>query len=233
MDVTTRFPEALPLRDIKAKPVLDALIGLFSRFGLPRQIQSDFVSNVFQEVMCDLGIEQITSSVYHPQSQGAIERYHQTLKTAMKTYSVQHPGDWDVALPFLLFALRDAMNESTGFTPFELVFGHDVRGPLKMIKERLVKQSSEGTVLQYVAMFRDRLSSACQVAQEHLKGAQERMKMHYDKRAVERIFKPGDRVLMLMPMRGDSLSTRFCGPYMIEKRVGDRNYVVETPDRRT
>lgn len=124
MDLTTRFPEAVPLRDIKAKPILDALIAFFSRFGLPKQIQSDrgsnFVSNVFQEVMCELGIEQITSSAYHPQSQGAIERYHQTLKVVMKTYAVQHPGDWDIALPLLLFALRDSVNDSTGYTPFEL-----------------------------------------------------------------------------------------------------------------
>ncbi|KAL2102623.1 hypothetical protein ACEWY4_001791 [Coilia grayii] len=236
MDMTTRFPEAVPLRVIKAKPVLDALITFFSRFGLPKQIQSDrgtnFVSNVFQDVMCELGIQQITSSAYHPQSQGAIERYHQTLKRAIKTYALQHPGDWDVALPFMLFALRDSVNESTGFTPFELVFGHEVRGPLKLIKERLIKQPFEGGVLQYVALFRDRLSSACQVARDNLKGAQERMKVQYDKKAVERTFKPGDRVLVLMPMRGNSLSTRFCGPYIVKQRVGDRNYIIDTPDRR-
>lgn len=94
---------------------------------------------MFQDVMCELGIQQITSSAYRPQTQGAIERYHQTLKVAVKTYAIQHPGDWDVALPLLLFALRDSVNESTGFTPFELVFGHEVRGPLKLVKERLVK----------------------------------------------------------------------------------------------
>lgn len=76
-----------------------------------------------------------------------------------------------------------------------------------MVKEPLVKQSSEGTVLQYVAAFRDRLSNACQVARDNLKGAQDRMKEHYDKRAVERTFRLRDRVLVLMPMGGDSLST--------------------------
>lgn len=96
---------------------------------------TNFVSGVFQDVMCELGISQVVSSTYHPQSQGALERAHQTLKTMMKTYSVQFPGDWDVALPFLLFAMRDSVNESTGFTPFELVFGHEVRGPLKLLKE--------------------------------------------------------------------------------------------------
>lgn len=151
----------------------------------------------------------------------------------IKAYSVQHPGDWDAALPLLLFALRDSFSEATGFTPFDLVFGHEVHGPLRMVKERLIKESNEGNVLQYVATFRDRLAAACQVARENLEGAKVRMKAQYDKKAAKRSFRPGDRVLVLLPMRGHSLSTRFCGPYSIEKRVGDGNYVVSTPDRRT
>lgn len=41
-------------------------------------------------------------------------------------------------MPFLLFAIRDAVSESTGFSPFELVYGHKVRGPLKIVKEKLL-----------------------------------------------------------------------------------------------
>lgn len=76
--------------------------------------------------MRELEIEQSVSSVYHTQSQEAIERCHQTLKTVKKTYSIQYPGDWDEALAFLLFATRNSVSEETGFTPFELVFGHQV-----------------------------------------------------------------------------------------------------------
>nr|XP_054753966.1 uncharacterized protein LOC129259729 [Lytechinus pictus] len=83
MDSTTRFPEAFPLRNIKAKTVIDALLVFFTRYGLPQDIQSDrgsnFTSSVFREVMHQLGIKQVNSSPYHPQSQGALERYHQTL----------------------------------------------------------------------------------------------------------------------------------------------------------
>ena len=52
--------------------------------GLPRSIQSDqgknFLSGLFQQVMYQLGIKQVKSSAYHPESQGALERFHQTLK---------------------------------------------------------------------------------------------------------------------------------------------------------
>ena len=67
--------------------------------GLPKQIQHDhgsnFMSKVFGEVMQLLGIEQMVSSPYHPQSQGAIERHHQTLKTMIKTYCHDNQDAWD------------------------------------------------------------------------------------------------------------------------------------------
>ncbi len=58
MDVTTRFPEAVPLRNIKARTITDALVGFFSRFGLPKQVQHDqgtnFVSGVFRMLCLSL-----------------------------------------------------------------------------------------------------------------------------------------------------------------------------------
>ena len=77
---STRFPEAIPLRNIQAKTVVKALIKFSTLVGLPKSIQSDqgsnFMSGVFQQVMYELGIHQYKSSAYHPESQGAIERFH-------------------------------------------------------------------------------------------------------------------------------------------------------------
>ena len=236
MDVTTRFPEAVPLRDIKARTIIGALVNFFSRFGLPRQVQHDrgsnFVSGVFQEVMVELGISQAVSSAYHPESQGALERAHQTLKTILKTYSIQFPGDWDTSIPFVLFAVRDSVSESTGFSPFELVFGHEVRGPLKLLKEQLLQPKPGEPVLQYVTEFKDRLQAACQVARDNLEKAQERMKAHNARKAVERSFVVGDQVLALVPQRQSSLSASFSGPYTVMKKVSDKNYVIHTPEGR-
>lgn len=237
LDMATRFPEAFPLRNIKAQTIVDHLMQFFSRVGLPRSIQSDrgsnFTSGVFQEVMFQLGVTQKTSSAYHPQSQGAIERFHATLKSMIRTYSECHPRDWDEAMPFLLFAIRDAPSESLGFSPFELVYGHEVRGPLRMLKERVVEPAERGDVLQYVATFKSRLKSACETAHKNLAGAKARMKSHYDRKTVARTFAPGDQVLVLVPGWGDKLGSRFCGPYPVVKQVGDLNYVVGTPDRRS
>jgi len=83
------------------------------------------------------------SSAFHPQSQGALERWHQTLKTMMKIYCFETEKDWDEGIHLLLFAARESVQESLRFSPFELVFGHTVRGPLKLLKEKLLSSSSE------------------------------------------------------------------------------------------
>ena len=84
MCTSTRFPEAIPLRNIKTKSIVKALIKFFTFVGLPKSVQSDqgsnFMSGIFQQVMHELGIKQYRSSAYHPESQGALERFHQTKK---------------------------------------------------------------------------------------------------------------------------------------------------------
>ena len=88
MCASTRFPEAIPFRNIKTMTIGKALIKFFTFVGLPKSVQSDqgstFVSGIFQQVMHELGIKQYRSSAYHPESQGALERFHQTLKNMIQ-----------------------------------------------------------------------------------------------------------------------------------------------------
>lgn len=62
-------------------------------------------------------------------------------KSIIKTYCVSYSTDLDVEIPFLLFAVRDSVNEATGCSPFELVYGHQVSGPLKIVKEQLLQSA--------------------------------------------------------------------------------------------
>ena len=84
MCASTRFLEATPLWNIKTRTFVKAVVNFISFVGLPKSVQSDCSSNCmsddFQQVMHGLGIKQYRSSAYHPESQGALERFHQTLK---------------------------------------------------------------------------------------------------------------------------------------------------------
>lgn len=104
-----------------------------AQVGITREVQSDqgsnFTSKVFEEDIFRLGVEQILSTSYHPQSQGVLERFHQMLKSTLRAYCEQYSQDWDEGRPFLLFALREVEQDGIKLSPFELIYGHQVRGP--------------------------------------------------------------------------------------------------------
>ena len=114
------------------------------------------------------------------------------------------------------------------------MFGHRVRGPSKMLKETWLSDNDDPPIslLEYVSTFRCRLTSACEMAQKNLKYSQKKMKVWYDRKAKQRSFKPGDQVLLLLPISGHPLQARYHEPYVVEHKVNDVDYVVCTPDRR-
>ncbi len=57
------------------------------------------------------------------------------------------------------------------------------------------------------------------------------MKSHFDKKTVQRSFQPGDSVLVLISVPGSVFDAKFSGPYVIEQKLNDTDYVVNTPDR--
>ena len=81
-----------------------------------------------------------------------------------------------------------------------------------------------------VSDLHDRLSTAAQLAQMNLKDAQGCMKRWYAKHARSRTFKPGNNVLVLLPIHHHPLQARYCGPYVIEKKLNEVDYVVYMPD---
>ena len=237
MCASTRFPEAIPLRSINANKIVEALTEFFTRYGLPRSIQTDqgtnFTSKLFEQVLKKMNIEHRMSTAYHPESQGALERFHQTLKTMLRSYCTEHEKDWNLGVPLVLFAAREAVQESLGFSPFELVFGHTVRGPLKLLQESWMNSTEETSgLVNYVDVFKNRLFFAFDVAKRHLQQAQRDMKGWYDKKARTRSFAPGDQVLVFLPIPGQPLCAKFVGPYKVESKLGDLNYLISTPDRR-
>ena len=128
---------------------------------------------------------------------------------------------------------QESVQESLGFSPFELVFGHAVRGPLLLLKEKWLDEDPEKiSVLKYVATFKDRLFRAGQMAKRNLQESQSKMKVWYDRKAKSRCFEPGDRVLVLFPVVGNPLQAKYSGPYKVVKKISDTNYLVKTPGRR-
>ena len=236
MDRVSRYPEAIPLRKINAKVVIEALIQFFSKFGMPRVVQTDrgtnFTSKYFQEKMKEFGIKHVTSSAYHPQSQGVVERFHQTLKTMMRKYCKSNEAEWDQSIPYLLFAIRSSVNESLGVSPFDMIFGHNVRGPLDLIREEWESANTDTNLIDYIDKFKSKIHQTWEFANSNLSKSQRVMKDTYDIKSKQRSFQVGQRVLALIPIPGNPLTAKFSGPFSVEKKINDTTYVLATPDRR-
>ncbi|KAL0200310.1 hypothetical protein M9458_003497, partial [Cirrhinus mrigala] len=124
VDYATRYPEAVPLRKATAKNIARELFLLFSRVGIPSEILTDQGTPFMSRLMADLAqllkVKQLRTSVYHPQTDGLVERFNQTLKQMLRRVASEDKKDWDLMLPYVLFGVREVPQASTGFTPFEL-----------------------------------------------------------------------------------------------------------------
>ena len=227
MDYASRYPEAVALRNIDTQTVAEALLDIYSRVGIPEEILSDqgtqFLSNVMREVSRLLQINQKVTSPYHPMCNGLVERFNGTLKKILIRLADDQPRDWDRFLPAALFAYREVPSESTGFSPFELLYGRTVRGPTEILYELWTKEGQPEEVrtsYQYVLELKDRLSSTMELVKENLSRDQKRQKSYFDRRTRVRHLKEGDQVLILLPTTQDKLTMRWSGPYPV---VGERS----------
>ena len=236
-DYATRYPEAFPLRSIEAHRIAEELIVFFSRMGIPREILSDqgtnFMSQLLKEIYRLLNIHPIRTTPYHPQTDGLVERFNRTLKSMLKKVASEEGRDWDTLLPYILFAYREVPQAATGFSPFELVFGREVRGPLDILKEEWeASKKASVSVVSHVLHLREQLESMTELVQEHMSEAQQKQKSWYDCTAQMRELKPNDQVLVLLPTTHNKLLAKWQGPYKVVRRKGKVTYEVSMPGAR-
>ena len=233
-DYGTKYPEAIPLKTVDAETVANALIDIFSRTGIPREILSDqgsnFMSATIRHLCSLLHIKKLKTSPYHPQANGLVENFNGTLKKMLKCYSDTEAKDWDKNIPYVLFAYREAKHETTGFSPFEMLYARHVRGPLSIVKEEWedlnpddVKQSA----ISYILDARDRLKRMVTLANSREIKEKGRQKKYFDKKTKERDLKVHDKVLLLLPTSTNKLMAEWKGPYEVIDQVSPVDYTVK------
>ena len=133
LDRTTRWPEAVPIPDAGTNTIMQAFLGNWvSWFGIPETITSDrgaqFTSDAWKRAVARLGINTSTTTTYHPQANGLVERFHRTLKNALRC-SVRASSSWTRSLPWVMLGLRNAPKSDTSTSTAEVVFGTPLRVP--------------------------------------------------------------------------------------------------------
>ena len=132
IDRFTRWPVAVPLRDISAKTISKTILREWiAVFGCPSVITTDrgsqFQSTLFDEFTKLLGVKHMKTTAYHPCANGLIERFHRQLKIALKANN--NSKTWFENLPLVLLSIRNVIKEDLGCTASEMVFGTSLTLP--------------------------------------------------------------------------------------------------------
>ena len=182
--------------------------------GLPKIVQSDqgsnFTSRVFRQAMNSLGIKTVTSSAYHPQSQGALERFHSTWKPwSEHTVSTTRKIGMKVSIPHVCCkrcTTRVARIQSIRTN----VWTHCAWTPIHAEREMVARKSTNESLLENVPRFQTRLQETCELARKRLKTVKSEMKIQYDRILSTDISKPVIKYLYycpypVIPLRPDSM----------------------------
>ena len=132
VDRFTRWPEAIPIVDIRAEMVADAFFsGWIARYGTPATITTDrgaqFESKLWDNLCNRFGIIRNRTTSYHPQSNGMVERFHRQLKAAFMAH--ESPNPWTITLPSVLLGVHSAVKKRLGRSAAEVIYGTTLRLP--------------------------------------------------------------------------------------------------------
>ncbi len=143
VDYFTGWPEAYPTGREDSTSVIKCLINHYiPHHGFPRRIRSDngthFKNEHLKVVEQSLGLTHAFGAVYHPESQGKVERMNLTLKQKLAKICAQTKLTWLSALPLALMSVRSSVNRISGFTPFELFTGRSFPGPSTPLRPEII-----------------------------------------------------------------------------------------------
>lgn len=199
-DVFSKYTLAVATRDQKASTVAQVLVSeWFSKFGVPARIHSDqgrnFEGALVQQLCGLYGIEKSRTTPYHPAGNGQCERFNRTLHDLLRTLPASRKYDWHSCLPQVLFAYNTTPHQSTGESPFFLMFGREARLPVDFLLGR-VQDPVGGTVHDWVQEHQSRLHLAFEGVRDRLKVAAERRKRNHDQTVRSEPLAEGQLVLL-------------------------------------
>ncbi|CAF1446903.1 unnamed protein product, partial [Didymodactylos carnosus] len=142
-DYFTRWVTAIALPNPSAQATAEAIFkDYICRYGVPITILSDqgshFRNELIQALESKIGINHIFSSVYHPQSNGLVERFNATFVPQLAKLQDRQKNNWDEFLDAVVFSYNTGKHHTTNYSPFELQFGRKPRLPADKPSSKLV-----------------------------------------------------------------------------------------------
>lgn len=231
VDGFSKFSFLLPIRKANTNSIIKCLKSIFVNCSVPKSIVTDnasiFTSNKFKQFCFQLGIEHITTSPFYP-NPNQVERLHRNLRSALIAFHGESQTKWDESLSWIPLAFNLSQHDSTGCTPFSLMYRFKPNHPLQnawKIDDILPSKYTENTLRIW------------QKAKENLTKSHDKVKARYDKHRSPIPYKIGDLVWLKTHILSNKankisqkLSYRWRGPYVIERWLSPVTAGLHDPD---
>ncbi|GBN44942.1 Retrovirus-related Pol polyprotein from transposon 412, partial [Araneus ventricosus] len=207
VDRFSRWPEVIPLKDIKAETVaFEFYANWIAIFGVPERLTSDqgrqFESRLFREFSRLLGVKVVHTTPYHPQANGSVERLHRQLKSAIRAHTTERRT---VVLPSILLGIRASVKEPLNCSVAEMVYGTPITLPGEFVSVNKTLSTND-----FLASLQQRMSSLRPIPMSQ--HCRRKVFVHKELNNCSHVFLRQDRLTK-------SLVPPYSGPHLVVSRT--------------
>jgi hypothetical protein len=201
---------------------------IICKFGAFRYLIVDqgkeFQNNLIAELLACMGVERQSCTSFHPQTNSVTERLNQTLAGMVSAYVGVNHLDWDENLGAVTFAYNTSRQDTTGRSPYYLMFGVEALLPSEVALAQGMREEFPRRAFQS-------MQEARALAREKIESRQDKDKVRYDATHKPVEYEEGEKVLVYTPRRfvgrSEKLLRNFVGPYKVLKKTSPVNYALQ------
>ena len=223
VDKFTKWIEAKPVKTAESGPVIDFISGVIHHYGVPHSIitgnGSNFTAAEVKTWCGKMGIKLNYASVYHPQTNGQVERGNGLIMSGNKPKLVQPLKEsdkhWVDELDSVLWGMRTTPNRTTGYTPFFMVYGAEAVLPCDIIHDSpRVRMYEEKEAELDRQDNLDALQEERDVAKARSTFYQQQARRYQSREVRAKTYNVGELVLHLPEKKKKKLKPKWEGPFI-------------------
>jgi hypothetical protein len=250
IDYFTRWPIAAPYQSADTETLLDFLrTYVLAQLGVPKVVITDrgsiFTDKLIGKMFAHLGIQHRPTTAYRPQANGRVERMHRTMNQQLAKFTTEDRNTWNLEIWRSLMAMRSARNESTQYSPFELMHGFRMTVPSTWALDRgTLSGQDEATEAENIAARMEQIKNQLQDLRDRASfnssKSQQRQAQYYNATVKRQAsYQTNDLVWKIIPNKGSTATSRnkfsewYEGPYTVVHQNKNGTYVIKDPEGNT
>jgi hypothetical protein len=227
-DILSKFVITKAVKDCTATTAVEFLTNdVILKYGTPTCILTDngthFTAQVMNNLYQKLGVTHLYTTVYHPQTNGQIERFNATMDGKIAALCNEQRTNWDDMLQFVTFNYNTSIHRTTNQTPFEMMHGRQAILPFDQ-QQALISVTQDPEQSKKIKDYLEKLTNE---ARKNILKSQQQYKTRYDSNRQELSLRINDLVLVKTRNARSKFDIRYEGPFKIIKQIGNKTFIVQ------